>query len=133
MLSCCSPLLVVFRIVILFFHAVAQLQDVFYPPQVVTRYAFLFVVMTAFFLMNLTVAVLWSTFASSMDSEDTAKDAKEMMKTQKELGMAEDTDQRSDDVSWGMDGAMSCCDVCMCLLRVGYCREKGGFRELFHP
>ena len=79
----------------------AQLQAIFYPPQVATIFAFLFVVLTAFFLMNLTIAVLWSTFASSLDSEDTAKDAKALMDAQKELGLLDDPANapHSDDVS----------------------------------
>ena len=70
-----------------------QLQQVFYPPQIATIYAFLFVVLSAFFLMNLTIAVLWSTFSSSMDSEDVAEDAKEMMKSRQEMGLLPDGTQ----------------------------------------
>lgn len=41
-----------------------QLQDVFYPPPLVTLFFIVLVSITAFVLVNLTVAVLWGNFVS---------------------------------------------------------------------
>lgn len=63
----------------------AQLQDAFYPPPFITVFWTLHVLLSAFFLVNLTLAVLWGSFATSMESERISDDATKVLKQTQEM------------------------------------------------